>query len=161
MLKIYTCCILLAILLAACHKHQSTPPLSPGGNPGQPAGQANIVGKWNIISVTTYSYDSAGLRNNGVHVYPGQPFYYFQFNSDKSWVESLVPDTLSDLGLTGTYTVTSDSTFTLLNPKAMPPETPCAILFLTDTAFSFSHQRPTAFNGSDSGYIKYVFQLKK
>jgi hypothetical protein len=160
MIKIYTCFILLTISLAACDKHQSNP-LSPNGNPILPAGQANIVGKWNIISVTTYFYDSAGLRNNSVHVYPGQPFYYFQFNSDKSWVESLVPDTLSDLGMTGTYTLTSDSTFTLLNPKGVPPATPCTILSLADTLFVFSHQRPTAFNGTDSGYIKYVFQLKK
>jgi hypothetical protein len=158
MKKIYTCFILLTISLAACDKHQGNP-LLPGGNP--PAGQAKIVGKWNILSVTTYFYDSAGLRNNGVHVYPGQPFYYFQFNSDTSWVESLVPDTLSDLGITGTYTITSDSTFTLLNPKASPPATPCTILSLADTLFVFSHQHPTAFNGTDSGYIKYVFQLKK
>ena len=160
MIKIYTYFILSAILLASCNKHQSNSS-SPNGNPVLPAGLANIVGKWNIISVTTYFYDSTGLLNNGIHVYPGQPFYYFQFNSNNSWVESLVPDTLSDLGLTGTYTITSDSSFTLTNPQGAPPATLCTIVSLVDTLFVFSHQHPTAFNGTDSGYIKYVFRLKK
>ena len=146
--------MLTILALSACNKHQSNPSNPPGGQPG-------IVGKWNIISVTTYFYDSAGLRNPGGNVYPGQPYYYFQFNTDKSWVESIVPDTLSDLGITGTYALTSDSTFNLVNPLAIQPVTPCKILSLTDTLFVFSHQHATAFNGTDSGYIKYVFQLKK
>jgi len=153
MKKTHTCFILLTLTLAACNKHQ--------GDQNSQTGQSNIVGKWNIESVTTYAYDSAGLRNNGVQVYTGQPFYYFQFNADKSWVESLVPDSTANLGITGTYVLTSDSTFDLVNPKATPPATPCKILTLTSSRFAFSHQHLTAFNGTDSGYIKYVFQLKK
>jgi hypothetical protein len=154
MIRIYTFLFLLAISLAACNKHSSP---VPNPFPGQPS----IVGKWTIISVTTYAYDSTGLRNNGVQVYPGQSYYFYQFNADKTWLESLVPDSLSDLGITGTYAVTSDSTFTLTNPKAISPAEPCSILYLTDTSFSFSHQHATAFNGTDSGTIKYVFKLRK
>jgi hypothetical protein len=154
MTKIVAFIFLLALSLAACTRSSSPP-----GNPFP--GQPSIVGKWTIINVTTYAYDSAGLRNNGVQVYPGQPYYFYQFNADKSWLESLVPDSLSDLGITGTYAVTSDSTFTLTNLKAITPNTPCSILYLTDTSFSFSHQHSTVFNGTDSGYIKYVFHLRK
>ncbi|MDP4217096.1 MAG: hypothetical protein Q8927_12920 [Bacteroidota bacterium] len=154
MTKIYTCFLLLAISLAACTRHASP---APNPFPGKPS----IVGKWTIINVTTYAYDSAGLRNNGVQIYPGQPYYFYQFNADKTWLESLVPDSLSDLGITGTYEVTSDSSFTLTNPKAITPAMPCSILYLSDTTFSFSHQHATAFNGTDSGYIKYVFKLRK
>jgi hypothetical protein len=71
------------VLLAACHKYQTSP-----GNHAQPS----IVGKWNVDTVTTYFYDSAGLREMGVHVYPaGAPDYpyHLEINNDYSWVESL------------------------------------------------------------------------
>ena len=90
--------ILPVILLAACHKDQ--------GNPVIPAGQLSFVGKWNVDSVTTYFYDSSGLRDMGVHVYPaGAPDYpyHFQFYNDHGFVESLHLSTDSDyIAATGT-----------------------------------------------------------
>lgn len=144
--------ILSAILLAACHKSQNAPPPPP----------ATIAGNWNIDSVTTYFYDSAGLRNPGAKGY-AFPGYYFRFNADNSWVETL-QDTSTNSGISGgTYTVTSDSTFTLLyaNAPANTAVAPCKISLLTHTTFIFSKQLPTLFNGVTPGYIKYVFRLVK
>jgi hypothetical protein len=147
--------ILLVTLSTACHKNHS-----PGmPNPGQTPGGASILGRWNLVSVTTYAYDSAGLRNNGVMTYPGPAGSYFQFNTDGSWVESLVPDTLGNPASSGTYKVTSDTSFVLSNPKAA--DETCKILNLSASQFLFTHQRPTAFNGTDSGYIKYQISLTK
>ena len=142
--------------LAACNK-----PASPHMPMPTPSGHATIVGRWTIDTVTTYFYDSTGYR--GGNIYPGQPYYYFQFNSDSSWVESLDPNVLADQGITGIYSFSSDSVFTLINPLAtMPSErTPCKIVSLTAHSFMFYKLKPTAFNGTDSGYIEYWFKLRK
>ena len=151
--------ILPVILLAACHKDQ--------GNPVIPAGQLSFVGKWNVDSVTTYFYDSSGLRDMGVHVYPaGAPDYpyHFQFYNDHGFVESLHLSTDSDyIAATGTYSFTSDSTFTLTYPTAVSGRDvePCSIISLTGISFVFSKKLSTVFNGTNSGYIKYVYQLTK
>lgn len=146
------------ILLTACHKYQTGP-----GNHAQPS----MVGKWNVDSVTTYFYDSTGLREMGVHVYPvGAPDYpyYLEINKGYSWIESLHMPADSDyIASTGTYTVTSDSTFTLMYVTAVPGREiePCKILSLTSTSFVFSKQLTTVFNGTEPGYIKYVYKLTR
>ncbi len=147
-----------SILLAACHKYQTDP-----SNHAQPS----IVGTWNVDTLTTYFYDSAGLHEMGVHVYPaGAPDhpYRFRFNDDYSWVESLhSPSDPDYIAANGTYTITSDSTFTLMYVTAVGGKEiePCKILSLTGTSFVFSKQLTTVFNGTVPGYIKYVFQLTK
>ncbi|HWC54450.1 MAG TPA: hypothetical protein VG676_12770 [Chitinophagaceae bacterium] len=151
--------ILPVIFLAACHNDHNNVPIPPG--------QLSIVGKWNVDSVTTYFYDSSGLLQMGVHVYPaGAPDYpyHFQFNNDHSFVESLHLSTDSDYtAAAGTYTFASDSAFTLIYPTASAGRDvePCSIISLTGTSFVFSKKLATVFNGTDPGYIKYVYQLTK
>jgi len=150
--------VLPVILLTACHKNQDYPPAP---------NQISIVGKWNVDTLTTYFYDSTGLFEKGVHAYPaGAPDYpyRFQFNDDLSWVESIhFPIDPDYIAAIGNYTITSDSTFTLIYTTAVPASEiePCKILSLTDTSFVFSKELATFFNGMDPGYIKYVFQLTK
>jgi hypothetical protein len=55
----------------------------------------------------------------------------------------------------------ADTTFTLINKNLPAQPEECRILSLTDTSFSFSHQRTTLFNGVTPGFLEYVFQLKK
>jgi hypothetical protein len=149
---------LLVLILAACNKNQM--------NPASPE-QVSFIGMWNVDTVTAYFYDSSGLREMGVHVYPADapdyPFH-FQFNDDYSWSESLHLPTDSDyVAATGMYTITSDSAFTLMynNAATTREMEPCKILSLTDTTFVFSKELSTVFNGNDSGYIRYVYQLTK
>jgi hypothetical protein len=149
---------LAAISLAACHKQNNTPPV---GSQNPPMGNSGLFGKWTIVTVTTYAYDSAGLRQNGTQVYPEPPSYYFRFNPDNTWVESLAPDTLSLPGITGNFTRTSDSSFTLSYQQTPNINTPCKILSLDNNRFVFSHQRAAVFNGVDSGTLVYVFDLKR
>ena len=150
--------VLPVILLTACHKDP--------GNPVMP-NQISIVGKWNVDTVTTYFYDAGGLRQTGVNVYPaGAPDYpyRFQFNNDHSWAESShFPSDADYIVATGTYVLTSDSTFTLTYPSAVAgKETePCKIISISGTSFVFSKELSTVFNGIDPGYIKYVFRLTK
>ena len=150
--------VISTVLLAACQKYQTGP-----GNDGQPS----MVGKWNVDNVTTYFYDSTGLREMGVHVYPaGAPDYpyHLEINSGYSWIESLHMPADSDyIAATGTYTITSDSTFTLKYVTAVPGREiePCKILSLTSTSFVFSKQLTTVFNGTEPGYIKYVYKLTR
>lgn len=144
-------------LLSACHKDQMGPMNTP----------PSIIGIWNVDTLTTYFYDSSGLREKGVHVYPigavDYP-YRFRFNNDFSWIESShFPNDPDYIASNGTYTVSSDSTFTLEYTTAVSSKEiePCKILSLTNTSFVFSKQLATVFNGTDSGYIKYVFKLTK
>ncbi len=150
---------LSAILLSACKKDQHNPVMGPG--------QYSIIGEWNVDSVTTYFYDSTDLREMGVHVYPaGAPDYpyRFRFNMDNSWTESLhLPADSDYVAANGTYNFTSDSSFTLTYVSAVAgKETePCKIITLTGSSFVFSKQLSTVFNGTDPGYIKYVYQLTR
>ena len=150
---------LSVILLSACKKDQPNPVAGPG--------QYSIVGEWNVDTLTTYFYDSTGLREKGVHVYPaGAPDYpyHFRFNNDDSWVESLhLPSDSDYVAANGTYTFTSDSAFSLTYVTAvLTKETEqCKIISLTNTSFVFSKQLSTVFNGTDPGYIKYVYQLTR
>src|SRR5690242_12056730 len=76
--------------------------------------QAKMTGKWTINNVNSLFFDSSNVkRGNSLYVCP--PGYSYQFNSNKTWVENLVPDTLSINGMSGTYTINGDSSFTLIN----------------------------------------------
>ena len=88
---------------------------------------------------------------------------YFQFNDDYSWSESLVVRLDTNVVAKGIYSYTSNNTFNLIYPDASPArkKEPCNIISLTNTSFIFSKQLPTVFNGTDPGYIKYVFRLTK
>jgi hypothetical protein len=103
----------------------------------------------------------------GVHVYPaGTPDYpyHLEINDDYSWVESLhIAADSNYIAATGTYIITSDSTFTLMYVAAVSGKEiePCEILSLTSTSFVFSKQLTTVFNGTDAGYIKYVYKLNR
>lgn len=158
MKKTITGLFLAAVLLMACHKDHT-------GSQGP--SQLSIVGKWNIDTVTTYFYDSTGLREKGVHAYPvGAPDYpyHFLFNNDNSFMESIhLPSDSDYVAATGTYSFTSDSSFTLTYPTAAAGKDvePCKIISLTNTSFVFSKQLATVFNGTDPGYIKYVYQLTR
>jgi hypothetical protein len=152
--------VLPVILLIACRKNQI--------NPMQPRDQPSIVGKWNVEAITTYVYDAAGLRDSSLYTYPALPsndYYSFRFNADHSWVDSFSSSSQDPLHIAanGTYMITSDSSFTLSYPGAITNKMneSCKILSLTNALFIFSKQLPTVFNGTDSGYLKYVFRLTK
>jgi hypothetical protein len=119
----------------------------------------SIMGQWTISSVTTYAIDSSGILPNGIRAYPGQPGSFFQFNAQGGWLESQAPDTPTYVTIRGTFTIISDSTFTLTD--SMGNSELCTLDSLTATLFDFSHQRNTLFNGTDPGVIKYVFRLTR
>ena len=150
---------MVVMLLAACNKTQ----VNPAKGPDLPS----ITGKWNVDTLTTYFYDSNGLHEMGVHVYPAGAVdypYRFQFNNDYSWIESShLPGDSDYIAANGTYTFTSDSTFTLMYVTAVSGREiePCKILSLTGNSFVFIKQLTTVVNGTDPGYIKYVFKLTK
>jgi hypothetical protein len=158
MKKAFIGLVLSSISLIACKKY----------HPLMPQGQPSISGTWMVNSVTTYYYDAAGLRGSNTYNYsggPGNPRYNFDFNTDQSWDESYSASSQDPLHLiaSGTYAVTSDSSFTLVYPNASPATTnePCKILSLENNLFVFSKQLTTVFNGTDPGYIQYVFHLSK
>ncbi len=148
------------IFLAACKKNNDNGAMSPGG--------VSITGKWNVDSVFTYFYNSAGSLDSSQISYPiSIPgiYYpvYFKFNNDYSWSEAVIVRVDTTIVSKGTYSYTSDSTFDLKYPGATPAmkDQPCRIISLTNSLFSFSELYPTVFNGTDSGYIKNVFKLLK
>lgn len=149
---------LSVVLFVACHKGHTNTPTSM---------QPSFIGKWNIDTVTTYFYDSTGLRQKGVHVYPaGAPDYpyRFQFNTDSSFIETMhLPSNPEYIVTSGTYSFTSDSSFTLTYPSAVAGKEvePCKIILVSNTSFVFSKQLATIFNGTEPGYIKYVYQLSR
>ncbi|HEV8507242.1 MAG TPA: hypothetical protein VGQ53_17650 [Chitinophagaceae bacterium] len=152
--------LLPVILLVSCSKGGDTRAMSPGG--------VSITGKWNVDSVTTYFYNAAGLLDSSEISYPlSIPgiYYplYFKFNNDYSWSEALIVRVDTTIVSKGTYSYTSDSTFDLMYPDAVPSmkDEPCKIVSLTNSSFSFSKMFPTVFNGTDSGFIKHVFKLLK
>lgn len=143
------------LVLVACNK-------SPYGMPATPpSGTARaIVGKWTIDSVTTVAYDLNGRVLNGRgNVYIDPPNNYYLFNADNTWRESLLPDSLADAGLNGKYTVTSDTTFTISGENRT--DELCTIRSLSDSVFIFSHTRPANFNGTQPGYLEYIFTMTK
>lgn len=149
----------LAVLVVGCHK----PPVTTNPSP------TSIVGRWNIDTVTTFFYDSTGLRGSEVGFpVPLLPDLYrstFQFKADGSWTDSLTSTTQGYLleASKGVYTITSDTSFTLFYPDATPARMnePCHIVSLTNNAFIFTKQIASVFNGTDPGYTKYVFKLSR
>jgi hypothetical protein len=119
-----------------------------------------------VDTVNIYFYNSAGLFDSSLMGYPiaglNYPLY-FQFNDDSSWSESLVAGSDTSIVAEGTYSYTSGNAFTLVYPFASPArkDEPCDIISLTNSSFVFSKKRSTVFNGTDSGYIKYLFRLKR
>lgn len=147
---------LLSLSLTACHKNS-------GGNPPKPpAGlQAKMTGKWTINYVTLFYFDSTGAPfGAGSAIYMAPPGYSYQFNSDKTWTENFVPDSLSGIGMGGTYATSGDSSFTLVNPAAPMPE-PCKMDTLTANLFVFYHEAGTHYNGVTPGYIRYRFHMTR
>jgi len=148
------------IFFASCSRGGGNRAMSPGG--------ISITGKWNVDSVTTYFYNATGLLDSSEVSYPlSIPgiYYplYFKFNDDYSWSEALIVRVDTSIVSKGTYSYTSDSTFDLVYPDAVPAkkDEPCKIISLTNSVFTFSKTFATVFNGTDSGYIKHVFKLLK
>jgi len=135
----------------ACNKNQGNMP-SPGNN--------KILGKWTILSVTVVPHDSTGKVINDSAVYTEPNYYYFQFNNDLTWLENLTPD-LSPAGESGSYLLKDDTGFTLINKNLPSQPEDCKILSLTNTAFEFSHQRPTKYNGITPGILEYIFKMAR
>ncbi|MCC8426180.1 hypothetical protein [Mucilaginibacter sp. UR6-11] len=144
--------ILFAATLAACKKSQTMTLPVPGNK---------ITGKWTINSVTVIPRDSTGKAINNGAVYPEPSYYYFQFNSDNTWAESLSPDPNSGIGEAGNYILHADTSFTLINVNLPSSPVECKITSLTDKSFVFTHQKATLFNGITPGYLEYIFDLKK
>jgi len=150
--------LLPVIILIACKKN--------GGDRVVPPGQLSIAGKWNVDSVNVFFYDAAGSLDSSEIGYPIADLkyaLYFQFNGDQSWSESLAAGSDTTVVAEGTYSYTSNNTFDLTYPNANPARKiePCKIISLTNGSFIFSKQLPTVFNGTQPGYIKYLFRLTK
>lgn len=143
--------ILSTVLFAACKKTRIESP-SPSKN--------NFAGKWNIVSVTTMLLDSTGKTLQGGNTYPNPAGNYFQFNNDGTWSEKLLGDDIADIGENGTYTINSDTSFTLVNSANGAIE-PCKVSSLSPSLFVFSHERGTAVNGVTPAIIEYIFKLTK
>jgi len=144
---------LLTITLAACKKTQTIAPTTHTSN--------KITGRWSISTVTVIPQDSTGKAITGGATYPEPSYYYFQFNADNSWVENLGSDPNISLGESGTYVLHADTGFTLINVNLPSKPVECKITALTDTSFTFTHQKSTAFNGNTNGFLYYIFKLKK
>lgn len=146
---------MLTILSTGCSKDHGNPS-SPGGLSGKPT----MFGKWTIVTVTTIAYDSTGalLASRG-NVYTNPPNNFFTFNTDGTWIESLLPDSLADAGLNGHFDITSDTTFIIHNATGL--DEPCHIDSLTTSLFVWRHRRAADFNGTIPGYLDYVFRMTK
>ena len=151
MKKLFTL-ILFTAFFIACNKNQT----------GTVSTQDNkIAGKWKIITVTVIPRDSTGTAINNGTIYTEPPYYYYQFNTNLTWVENLAPDTNAGIDESGSYLLHADNSFTLINANAPSKAAECKIASLTDTSFVFNFQRTTLFNGVTPGYLEYIFQLKK
>jgi hypothetical protein len=142
--------ILSVILFAACKKDS--------GMTSQQG--SSINGKWTITTVTVIPHDSTGAAMNSGTVYTEPSYYYFQFNSDLTWLENLTPDT-PPAGERGNYTLHGATSFTLINVNLPSSPEECKIITLTSSSFVFSHTEPTLFNGVTPGFLEYVFQMKR
>ena len=138
------------LLFAACKKEKNTPVQTL---------KDKILGKWNIISVTTSIRDST-TDSLLVRTYPEPQGYYFKFNANGTWLENLDSSNSNDLAISGNYTIDSDTTFTLYNP-ANSGSTACKVSGITTSQFTFTHKRNTVINGYDPGSIKYIFMLSR
>jgi hypothetical protein len=87
-----------------------------------------------------------------------------QLNVDNTFAETMhFPSNPDYIVTNGTYALTSDSSFTLTYPTAVAGKEmePCKIVSLSITSFVFSKQLTTVFNGTEPGYIRYVYQLTR
>lgn len=130
----------------------------PPANPSDP-GKYSVVGTWKTDSVISYFYDASGFRDR--EVYPGPQWLYFHFNADNTWVQTYTADPAPPLVSGGTYTRTSDTTFTLVSIGGIDSTAFCKILSLSDHVFVFSRQDSTLFDGQTPGYVRRVFGLSK
>jgi hypothetical protein len=158
MKKIFTGIVLSVLFLIACNKN--------GGDRVVPPGQLSIAGKWNVDSVNVFFFDATGSLDSSEIGYPIADLkypLYFQFNGDQSWSESLAAGLDTTVVAEGIYNYASNNTFTLIYPDANPARKvePCKIISLSNSSFIFSKQVSTIFNGTEPGYIKYVFRLTK
>ena len=144
--------ILIAIAFVTCKKDQTAMTTTQ---------TSKMTGKSNIVTVTVIPSDSTGKAINNGNIITEPSYYYFQFNVDNTWVESLTPDPNADLGESGSYILHADTSFTLINVNAPSKAAECRIATLTDTTFEFHFQRTTLFNGVTPGYLEYIFNLKK
>jgi hypothetical protein len=153
-MKAYPITLLCVLLSSACSRNSS-------GNSMIPAGlQAMMTGKWTINTVTLYYFDSTGAPfGNGKFVDVVPSGYYYQFNSNSTWTEML-SDSLSVNGMGGTYSISGDSSFTLVNPAAPSPEI-CGMDTLNASTFVFHHSRGTHYNGVTPGYVRYLFHMTR
>ena len=144
--------ILFALAFITCKKSETVMPTTQGNL---------ITGKWNIVTVTVIPRDSTGVAINDGNTITEPSYYYFQFNMDNTWVETLAPDPNAGIGESGTYLLHADTAFTLTNANAPSKAAECKIATLTETSFEFNFKRATMFNGITPGYLEYIFQLKK
>src|SRR5579859_5221235 len=122
-MKVHHILLLFLLISGACSRNS-------GGNSIPPQLQAKITGKWTINTVTLYYFDSTGATyGTGKFVDTVPNSYYYEFNSNSTWMEVLA-DSLSINGIGGTYTITSDSSFSLVNSANPIPEA-CQIDTLT------------------------------
>ncbi|HEY4108454.1 hypothetical protein [Puia sp.] len=154
-MKVHQTTLLLLLFVSACSRdHENSMPPPPTGL------QAMMTGKWTINNVTTLYFDSTGEPFGvGKNLYVTPPGYYFQFNSNSTWMEVLA-DTLSINGMEGTYSIAGDSSFILVNPAAPGPET-CIVDTLTSSMFVFHHERSTHYNGVTPGFLRYRFHMTR
>jgi len=146
---------LAAILFAACKNNPIDQPISPPGL------KAEMIGKWNMDTVSTIFRDSTGTVIAGAGKdYPGSPGNNFKFNADNTYAESVIGND-GDFG-SGSFILKADTGFTLVNtgyPNG--PYRDCKVSSISAHAFVFSHQRPTRFNGVTPGFIEIVFKLSR
>jgi hypothetical protein len=136
----------------ACKKSKPQPPT---------VANNKIAGQWHIQTVTVIPRDSTGNIMSPGTTITEPSYYYFNFNTDGTWVEVLSPDISSDIGESGNYVVHADTSFTLTNINAPSLPVECTIVSVSDTSFVFTHQKATLYNGVTRGYLEYVFKLKK
>jgi hypothetical protein len=151
-MKKFSFLALLIVLFIACKKNQ------PGTTPVL---KGKITGKWNFDSVVTVFRDSTGKNILGKNTYPNSNGTYFQFNTNNTWVENLIPDSLNDLSQGGEYQLLSDTSFILSGSGAHPYSETCKIYSLSPSVFVFSHRHDTRFNGVTPGSIEYIFTLSR
>jgi hypothetical protein len=153
-MKAFYFILVLSLLAAACSRGS-------GNNSMMPASlQSEMTGKWTINTVTLFYFDSTGAPfGAGKFVDPVPAGYYYQFNGNGTWTETLA-DSLSVNGMGGNWSTAGDSSFVLVNSAAPSPES-CRMDTLTPDVFVFHHERGTRFNGVTPGFIRYQFHMTR